>query len=251
MLNTAKRAISKMELILLGTGTSSAIPVLSCLTAGYAGGLVTCKVCASTLIPLPSTEPGKALKFSKNRRRNTGALLRYSHSDGTTKNILIDCGKTFYEASMTWFVEYGIRQIDAVLLTHGHADAVFGFDDLRTFTASKIQDRVDIFLDKPTMDVVQQAFPYMVDSSKATGSGEVGRYNFTIIDPLKPLVLFDELTVLPFEGTLLLIQSSMVCTQIGRRISRLVSGLEVFPTSQTSLIYQRERRRSFKVRSIW
>lgn len=83
-------------------------------------------------------------------------------------NILIDCGKTFHEAMLRWCVSGGeeegeeddgcddidlvvgddntlcpvffflprfprrqIRTVDAVVLTHEHADAIFGLDDLR------------------------------------------------------------------------------------------------------------------------
>ena len=30
-----------------------------------------------------------------------------------------------------WFPKYGIRKIDAIILTHPHADALNGLDDLR------------------------------------------------------------------------------------------------------------------------
>lgn len=42
------------------------------------------------------------------------------------RNILIDTGKTFYEGTMEWFSKYNFRRIDAVILTHGHADAILG-----------------------------------------------------------------------------------------------------------------------------
>lgn len=35
---------------------------------------------------------------------------------------------------MQWWPKYGLSQIDAVILTHGHADAMLGLDELRTFT---------------------------------------------------------------------------------------------------------------------
>jgi len=38
------------------------------------------------------------------------------------RTILIDAGKNFQAAALEWFPKYGLRRIDAVLLTHGHAD---------------------------------------------------------------------------------------------------------------------------------
>jgi phosphoribosyl 1,2-cyclic phosphodiesterase len=31
-------------------------------------------------------------------------------------------GKSFYAAALEWFPKYGLRHIDAVLITHAHAD---------------------------------------------------------------------------------------------------------------------------------
>jgi len=61
------------ELIFLGTGTSSSIPHVDCLT--YDPAIHTpCKTCLSTTRP-----EGK-----KNVRRNTGAVLRIKAKDGRT-----------------------------------------------------------------------------------------------------------------------------------------------------------------------
>ena len=43
----------------------------------------------------------------------------------------IDVGKTFRENAIRWYPKHGVTKLDAVLLTHGHADAILGLDDLR------------------------------------------------------------------------------------------------------------------------
>lgn len=76
---------------------------------------ITCQVCADAFH-----------MDSKNKRCNPSALLRH---DGV--NILIDCGKSFRPAMLRVLRHHRIERIDAVLLTHAHADAAFGLDDLR------------------------------------------------------------------------------------------------------------------------
>lgn len=45
-------------------------------------------------------------------------------SDGAVicRTIVIDVGKTFQAAAVEWFPKHGLRKIDAVLITHAHAD---------------------------------------------------------------------------------------------------------------------------------
>ena len=47
------------------------------------------------------------------------------------RTILVDCGKTFREQAIEFFPKKGLRKIDALILTHHHADAIDGLDDLR------------------------------------------------------------------------------------------------------------------------
>ncbi|RUS14953.1 hypothetical protein BC937DRAFT_93103, partial [Endogone sp. FLAS-F59071] len=145
------------EIIFLGTGTSSCIPTVPCLTAPNP----VCKPCLSTLTP----------KGAKNIRKNTSLLVRVRKDDteGRLRNILIDSGKTFYESALRLFPRYRIREIDALVLTHGHADAMYGLDDLRAWTQKdSIQEYISIYLDQETMRSIEITFPYLVDSSKAT-----------------------------------------------------------------------------------
>ena len=80
---------------------------------------------------------------SKNRRFCT-SLVAIGSEPGrpdTSSTILIDCGKSFYESALRYFPSNGLSKIDAVLLTHPHADAVLGLDDLRSWTMNGcIQD---------------------------------------------------------------------------------------------------------------
>lgn len=41
------------------------------------------------------------------------------------RTIVIDVGKNFQAAAVEWFPKYGLRRIDAVLITHAHADGAF------------------------------------------------------------------------------------------------------------------------------
>lgn len=112
------------EVIFLGTGTSSQVPAIHCITDKNSD----CVTCTDAM------KPG-----SKNRRFCTSAIVRGSKQGcqgcpGTSSTILIDCGKSFYESALRYFPVYGLRNIDALLLTHAHADAMLGLDDLRSWT---------------------------------------------------------------------------------------------------------------------
>ncbi|EQC25815.1 hypothetical protein SDRG_16330 [Saprolegnia diclina VS20] len=100
-----------MEIIFLGTGGSSSIPWMQCLLSG-----TNCAVC----------HHAHAVPSSKNRRNNPSLLVRYGG-----RNVLIDCGKTFRDSVLKVFLAKNIKSLDAIVLTHGHADACLGLDDVR------------------------------------------------------------------------------------------------------------------------
>ena len=93
--------ILSMKMTLMGTGTSHGVPVIAC----------DCEVCKST--------------DSHDKRLRCSALLE--HED---KKFLIDVGPDFREQAL----KFDIRHLDAVFITHSHADHLHGIDDLRIFS---------------------------------------------------------------------------------------------------------------------
>ncbi|KAJ2087911.1 hypothetical protein IW138_004609 [Coemansia sp. RSA 986] len=155
------------EVMFLGTGTSGTVPNIMCLLEDNP----TCKTCTTAV-----TAEGH-----KNRRRNTSMLVRIDHPDGRERNVVIDCGKAFYESALDVFVKHKVKTIDAVLITHGHADAILGLDDLQQWTMYQCM-QIPIYADRQALDTISSTFPYLVDTKKATGGGQVSELDFRIIE---------------------------------------------------------------------
>lgn len=143
-----------MKLTFLGTGTSHGVPVIAC----------DCAVCKS--------------KDPRDKRYRSSAYIEFTASDGSTKYILIDIGPDFREQAL----RADIRQIDAVLLTHSHADHLHGIDDLRNFSCimsnkpdnpnSEKYDKppIPIYTNHTAAEHLRHSFSYLF-SQQADGGG--------------------------------------------------------------------------------
>ena len=182
-------ANTKAMVMFLGTGTSEGIPRVTCLTADPP----TCPVCTDAM------RPG-----SKNRRRNTSIVVQREQTDGPPINILIDAGKFFYQAAIEWFPKHAIRSLNAVVLTHAHADSAGGLDDLRDWTntmrfaqgdehaallARGRDANIPIHLREEDLDIVSKTAYYLVDRTQMTSGGTVAILDFQTIDD-NPLDVF-------------------------------------------------------------
>lgn len=89
----------------------------------------------------------------RDNRMRTSVLLSRNG-----QNVLIDTTPDF----RTQALRAGIDQIEAVLLTHGHADHVMGFDDLRPLGLGRSQP-MPVYGNKQAFDIVRRAFSYAFD----------------------------------------------------------------------------------------
>jgi phosphoribosyl 1,2-cyclic phosphate phosphodiesterase len=95
-----------------------------------------CAVCTST-------DP-------RNRRTRPSVRLAY---DGHT--VLIDTGPDFHAQA----IREGIKRVDAVLYTHGHADHIMGFDDLRPLSFH-VKGNLPVYADEATANNIERIFEY-------------------------------------------------------------------------------------------
>jgi len=93
-------------MVLMGTGTSHGIPVIGC----------SCKVCRS--------------HNPKDKRLRCSVYITQMEKDGTETHLVIDTGPEFRIQAL----QYHITALNAVLITHSHADHLNGLDDLRIFS---------------------------------------------------------------------------------------------------------------------
>lgn len=174
----------RSALIFLGTGCSSAVPNAMCLLQPSDPP---CQLCFKSM-SLPAEQ-------NPNYRCNTSLLIDYCPNDGDHKYILIDVGKTFREQVLRWFTFYKIPRVDSILLTHEHADAILGLDDIRAvqpFSPTNDIDPTPIYLTQFAMDSVGVKFPYLLPKKLKPGQEvrRVAQLDWKIIenDCTKPFV---------------------------------------------------------------
>ncbi|MBL8028164.1 MAG: MBL fold metallo-hydrolase [Fibrobacteres bacterium] len=122
-----------MKITFLGTGSSSGTPVPTC----------SCHVCTS--------------RSSKDRRYRPSLLVE---SNG--KTLVIDAPQEL----RLQLVKHKVMKIDCMLITHCHADHVYGLDDVRIYCREK---KLPVYADSDTVNELKKIFPYVFRRTQKSG----------------------------------------------------------------------------------
>lgn len=90
----------------------------------------------------------------KNRRRRCSLLVQRTSPAGRT-NLLVDTSPDMRDQ----IIDAHVSTLDAVLITHNHADQLHGLDDLR-MVAINMRRRVDVWSDAETFEGIMARFGY-------------------------------------------------------------------------------------------
>jgi phosphoribosyl 1,2-cyclic phosphate phosphodiesterase len=154
-----------LKLTFLGTGTSFGIPVIGCH----------CPTCTSD-------DP-------RDRRTRHGALISLGE-----KRLLVDAPPEL----RLQLVREGVDHVDAVWLTHLHADHVHGADDLRIFRFRSKTD-LPVFCPAGSHWELLRRFPYIFDEAIRPPPGStIPQFRLTGFNAFESLEIFgQEFVVLP------------------------------------------------------
>lgn len=122
-----------------------------------------------------------------NKRLRTSALLEVAGM-----NLLFDAGPDLRQQALA----VGLRRLDAVLLTHAHADHVSGLDDIRPLNFAQ-KSAMPVYGAASTLGVVRERFSYaFVNGSE--GSTRPALELIEIRDR-QPFRINEQVNVLPFD----------------------------------------------------
>jgi phosphoribosyl 1,2-cyclic phosphate phosphodiesterase len=96
----------------------------------------------------------------KNRRRRCSILVEQTTEDGKeVTRVLVDTSPDLRQQ----LLDHDVDRLDAILVTHPHADHINGIDDVRPLVI-KARHRIALHMDDATAAVVRRSFAYIFET---------------------------------------------------------------------------------------
>ncbi|MEM7103495.1 MAG: MBL fold metallo-hydrolase [Bacteroidota bacterium] len=138
-----------MEITFLGTGTSQGVPVIGC----------DCEVCLS--------------EDPRDKRLRCSIMVSING-----KNIVVDTGPDFREQML----RAGVKDVEAVLITHEHRDHIAGLDDVRPFNFIHKKD-MPVYTTRHVAELLKKSFWYIFDAPFYPGIPQIKLHEINKDDP--------------------------------------------------------------------
>jgi phosphoribosyl 1,2-cyclic phosphate phosphodiesterase len=151
-----------MKLTFLGTGTSTGVPSIGC----------ECETCAS--------------EDARDKRLRVSVLVEHG---GQT--VLVDTSSDFRQQAL----RAGLKHLDAVLITHCHADHIFGLDDIRPLNFR--HGALGVYANERAWRDIRRIFQYVFEPSHFGGG--LPQVLAHTVEPGAEFCIGPELRVTPVE----------------------------------------------------
>ena len=151
-----------MKLTFLGTGTSTGVPSIGC----------ECETCISD-------DP-------RDKRLRVSIIIEHAG-----RTVLVDTSADFRQQAL----RFGLKQLDAVLITHCHADHVFGLDDIRPLNFRF--GALNVFANDWAWRDIKRIFKYIFEPSHFGGG--LPEVIPNLVTPEAAFCIGKELVITPLE----------------------------------------------------